>query len=790
MKYSNLAKRTAAGAMAGLMLASGMSQALAADQITPTCDEAYYATLDYYGGLKESSVVKTYRTYGNTSITDYGTYDKITNLTDSRTPSVSGGKVSFDLSGDVPDKLYFEGTSTQPFTDFPWTISMSYALNGVPTTAEELVGKTGVVDITFNAIPNENASEYSRNNLVLTAASVFNGDDIVSLEAPGAQVQLIGNLYCVLYAVLPGEEQHFTMRVGSDDFEYSGMIFLAVPATLSQLDQIAELKDAKEKLEDSYNAISDSMDVILNTLDGMSGSMSSAASGLDSLNQARGTISAGKGEVYDSLDEALASANDLSVSLEPAAGHLEQASAALDETVELLNRMSGNITGLSPEVENTRKLLKNMHADLDELQDLLDDLDDKDLTSKGSKLAVSLRSDLDKLGSSMDSMKKTARSMRTQLSGMESQLGQLEDSDNKYVTVNGMTVGEIEGYVRQANQLHAAYEASEYKDVLTFEQFIAAYLVQNGQSEQVAAAQAAKLASLYQQSQSDSFQQKLEQAKKVNKILKETDMSVTQLKNLVSKTNDYASPMLSQLENLCSALGSDNLSGDMADLCKLTSDAIDVLEAHNGAASSAIDTLKEASKLAERLTDNVDTALGQVEEMTGIMNKYQPGAQQAISDAKDLASSASQGVTSLTKAATSAENLAKQSGTQLDKGTQQTLSSLADILRRSATGLGQTGTIRNAKDTVEALIEDEWDAHSGEVNNLLLMDGTAAPQSMTDERNTGVTSIQYIMRSQEITKDSVKTEDDEVHETEKTTFWQRVRNMFRDIWNSITGLFK
>ena len=790
MKYSNLAKRTAAGAMAGLMLASGMSQALAADQITPTCDEAYYATLDYYGGLKESSVVKTYRTYGNTSITDYGTYDKITNLTDSRTPSVSGGKVSFDLSGDVPDKLYFEGTSTQPFTDFPWTISMSYALNGVPTTAEELVGKTGVVDITFNATPNENASEYSRNNLVLTAASVFNGDDIVSLEAPGAQVQLIGNLYCVLYAVLPGEEQHFTMRVGSDDFEYSGMIFLAVPATLSQLDQIAELKDAKEKLEDSYNAISDSMDVILNTLDGMSGSMSSAASGLDSLNQARGTISAGKGEVYDSLDGALASANDLSVSLEPAAGHLEQASAALDETVELLNCMSGNITGLSPEVENTRKLLKNMRADLDELQDLLDDLDDKDLTSKGSKLAVSLRSDLDKLGSSMDSMKKTARSIRTQLSGMESQLGQLEDSDNKYVTVNGMTVGEIEGYVRQANQLHAAYEASEYKDVLTFEQFIAAYLVQNGQSEQAAAEQAAKLASLYQQSQSDSFQQQLEQAKKVNKILKETDMSVTQLKNLVSKTNDYASPMLSQLESLCSALGSDNLSGDMADLCKLMGDAIDVLEAHNGAASSAIDTLKEASKLAERLTDNVDTALGQVEEMTGIMNKYQPGAQQAISDAKNLASSASTGVTSLTKAATSAENLAKQSGTQLDKGTQQTLSSLADILRRSATGLGQTGTIRSAKDTVEALIEDEWDAHSGEVNNLLLMDGTAAPQSMTDERNTGVTSIQYIMRSQEITKDSVKTEDDEVHETEKTTFWQRVGNMFRDIWNSITGLFK
>ena len=100
---------------------------------------------------------------------------------------------------------------------------------------------------------------------MLTAAAAFNDDDIVSLEAPGAEVQLIGNLRTVLFAALPGEEDHFVIRVGSEDFSFSGLIFLAVPASLQQMEKVADLKQAKEKGEDSLDAISDSLDVILDT---------------------------------------------------------------------------------------------------------------------------------------------------------------------------------------------------------------------------------------------------------------------------------------------------------------------------------------------------------------------------------------------------------------------------------------------------------------------------------------------------------------------------------------------
>ena len=59
-----------------LVLAAAVSAALlcppalASGALSPVCDESYYATLDYYGGLINSSVVKSYQTNGNTELTD------------------------------------------------------------------------------------------------------------------------------------------------------------------------------------------------------------------------------------------------------------------------------------------------------------------------------------------------------------------------------------------------------------------------------------------------------------------------------------------------------------------------------------------------------------------------------------------------------------------------------------------------------------------------------------------------------------------------------------------------
>lgn len=796
MKFrsSAIVRRGGAAALA-LTLLVGLCPAALADetQLPPTHDETYYATLDYYGGVIDSSVVKSYQTFGASSITDYGVYQEVTNLTDDREGTLGEDQVTFQLGEDAPNRFYFEGKTTKPLEEFPWTMSLSYSLNGVPAKAEDLAGQQGVVDITLDALPNPNASEYSRNNLILTAVSMFNGDDILSLQAPGAQVQMIGNLYCVLYMVLPEEEQHFTLSVGSDSFTYSGMIFLAVPATLDQLDKIADVKEAKEKTEDSYNAIQDSLDVILNTLEGMSGSFNTAANGLDELDKARGTVSAGKQEVYDSLDIALDAAGPLAESLQPMEEHLTTAQQALTDTTALLNEMSGNLTSLKPEVENTRDILEKLQKDTKELRDLLDELES--YPSRAKRTAKYLAEDFSSLGSSLNSLEKSLKSLRTQISSLDSQVSGLEGGNKNYITINGKTVEEIERLVSQANQLRAAYEESEYVDVISFQDFMTNYFLQGADpndegAAQEAAAQAAALAQLWNQAQTPEFEDQLKQAKQINQLLKEFDLTVNQLKSLVSAANDGASPILKQLESLCSSLGSNKLSGDLEDLSKLMQDMMKDLDEHSGALSSTLSTLDQAGDLAIRVSENVDTALDQVQSLTDLMNTYEPQAQQALEDAKTFASSASTSITALVDAAKATENLAKESGPHLDSGTKQALEGLSSALRKSAKGLGQTSTIRNAKDTIDALIRDEWDSHTGEGDNLLLMDASAQPISLTDPRNEHTTSIQYVMRTQEIQEEDPPAEElpDNV-QADNGTIWTRIVDMFRDIWSTITGWF-
>ena len=792
MKFhcSALVRRGGAAVLA-LTVLMGLCPAALADeaQLPPTHDETYYATLDYYGGVMDSSVVKSYQTFGASSITDYGVYQEVTNLTDDREATLGEDSVTFQLGEDAPNRFYFEGKTTKPLEEFPWTLSLSYSLNGVPAKAEELAGQQGVVDITLNALPNPNASEYSRNNLILTAVSMFNGDDILSLQAPGAQVQMIGNLYCVLYMVLPGEEQHFTLSVGSNAFTYSGMIFLAVPATLDQLDKIADLKEAKEKTEDSYNAIQDSLDVILNTLEGMSGSFNTAANGLDELDKARGTVSAGKQEVYDSLDIALDAAGPLAESLQPMEEHLTTAQQALTDTTALLNEMSTNLTSLKPEVENARDILERLQKDTKELRELLDDLEA--YPSRAKRTAKNLAEDFSSLGSSLGSLEKTLKSLRTQISSLDSQISGLEGGNKNYITINGKTVEEIERLVSQANQLRAAYEASEYVDVISFQDFITSYLMEStGAGPEEAAAQASALAQLWAQAQTSEFEEQLKQAKQINQLLKEFDLTVNQLKSLVGAVNDGASPILKQLESLCNSLGSGKLSGDLGDLSKLMEDMMKDLDEHSGALSSTLSSLDRAGDLAIRVSENVDTALGQVQSLTDLMNTYEPQAQQALEDAKTFASSASTSITALVDAAKATENLAKESGPHLDAGTKQALEGLSSALRKSAKGLGQTSTIRNAKDTIDALIRDEWDSHTGEGDNLLLMDSAAQPISLTDSRNENTTSIQYVMRTQEIQEEDPPAQEiPDTAQADNGTIWTRIADMFRDIWNTITGWF-
>lgn len=813
------------------VLALGLALSVTAASLVPAAramtipasyDEAYYATLDYYGGVQEASVVKSYRLNGADTVTDYGTYDEVVNLTDGLAPVIDGGKVTFRMGEDAPEKFYFEGKTTKPFEELPWSIAVSYRLNGAPTLAEELAGKTGLVEICLDILPNPAAPAYSRDNLVLTAAAAFNDDDIVSLEAPGAEVQLIGNLRTVLFAALPGEEDHFVIRVGSEDFSFSGLILLAVPATLQQMEKVADLKQAKEKGEDSLDAISDSLDVILDTLDGMSGSLNATANGLDQLSGARSTVSRGKGEVYDQTDLALEGLNGLVETLGSMDRYAQVTSQAITDLSGDLNQLNATAQGLAPELERARKTIADIQADTKDLSKLLTDVES--YNKRASSIASSLSNGMEDLDDEMEGMRFALDMLESALKSTKG-ISTIKDSDmlgmlspdqaaqmktvleyrrqyESYLAENGLTEAQLafpdfivaaarqQAYETAHRQAYQGYcQALEgagvpEENLPSFEQFMAmrdsdatvkgildnAEAQADQQVDAVAPGQAAAADAAYKE-----FSAQLPMVDTVNKKIKE-------INSLIVGITDPTARLVGELSDICELVGDTGTVDDLTSLAKLCRDLLKTLKEHEGEGAALLEDMDEVGDLLSRITITADTALADLDGLVATLNTYEPELQAAVTDIQSLSASAQTALGGTASAIGSAENLLRQAGPALDAGTANTLSGLSEALRKATTGLEQTGTIRDAKITISDLIDDEWDDHSGRVDGILNMDANAVPVSMTDERNAAPRSVQYVMRTQEIKVEKPEPTEEEQKAAEKTTFWERVAGLFKGLW--------
>lgn len=130
---------------------------------------------------------------------------------------------------------------------------------------------------------------------------------------------------------------------------------------------------------------------------------------------------------------------------------------------------------------------------------------------------------------------------------------------------------------------------------------------------------------------------------------------------------------------------------------------------------------------------------------------------------------------------TSFRSLAKTSGTQLDEGTKKSLENLAATLRKTARSTDAVGDVKTAKDAINGIIEDTWNEYTGDINNLLLMDATAEAVSLTSDENAAPTSIQVLIRTQEIKKSDAPAESADQIQAAPSTFWGRGRTRCSEI---------
>ena len=235
--------------------------------------------------------------------------------------------------------------------------------------------------------------------MMLTAITLVDMEDVRSFRADGAQMQTVGSKKAAIFMAMPGEDGEFSYQIGSDNFESTGTFFLMAPITLSQLDQISDLKDAKQRTEDAFDALNASLDIVLTSLAKMPEGLRTTQQALNTLDQAREVI-------YDSED------------------------------------------GLSTRIDKLNDRLYGVSVTLRRLGSDLDDLDDEDI--------------LEDLGSSLSDSGRVINDVSSSINAVNNRLTRVKDALDDYVQIpnapsqeeaNAMTkalkdsIAQLEGYI-------------------------------------------------------------------------------------------------------------------------------------------------------------------------------------------------------------------------------------------------------------------------------------------------------------------------------------------------------
>lgn len=355
--------------LAAVMACTGTVLPVLAGQASVAVDENMYINLDYYGNVDRVNVVKGCDLNGQTTFTDYGNYTAVTNMSDYTEPVIEGNKVTWNVSPDYRGRFYYKGELDAKKVALPWNFDVSYKLNGVPKNADELAGASGLIEIHIDAKFNDSAdvNEYYKNNFVLAVAVMVDTNDCYSLEADGAQKQTIGGNSAVVFTALPGEDGDFTVRIGTDSFETSGVFMAMTPLTGSDLEHVTDLKEAKDTWKESGDQMHDSMQQMALSVEAMRDGIHSLQNGMNSAENARQTWSGSKDSILAGNDRALETLSAVSDQLEAMIPHIETAKEAADVAHDSLGDIVNTVREMQDPLNKLHSALKGIKSGAEDM---------------------------------------------------------------------------------------------------------------------------------------------------------------------------------------------------------------------------------------------------------------------------------------------------------------------------------------------------------------------------------------------------------------------------------------
>ena len=348
--------------MAALMMLPPVMPALAAEDSTEK-EEVVYATLDANGDMDSLYVVNAFNLDAPQTITDYGTYTQTKNLSTSDSLVYQDGKVTISAP---KGRFYYQGHLEN--RQLPWTVKVSYSLDGKQIDPKELAGKSGHLEIKLDILKNNAVDASFFDSYALQATMALSTENCKNIEAEGATVANVGTDKQLTYTILPGSEKHIVVKSDVTDFEMDGIningISLALDIDADSIDtssfagKISEMKNAVSQIDGGAQKLEASTKKLEN---GLSDLTSNSSELLNYSNTIYGYL----GDLQDGTGTLVEKVSALPASLNSAIDNLDKITAQSEQEQQILAALSAST---DPQVQALLKIYNTKMAGVSQIK--------------------------------------------------------------------------------------------------------------------------------------------------------------------------------------------------------------------------------------------------------------------------------------------------------------------------------------------------------------------------------------------------------------------------------------
>ena len=216
-------------------------------------------------------------------------------------------------------------------------------------------------------------------------------------------------------------------------------------------------------------------------------------------------------------------------------------------------------------------------------------------------------------------------------------------------------------------------------------------------------------------------------------------------------------------------------------------EVVDVIDDYKGLPQDFTAEGKKLADLVNTTLERVNTLLADVPALSESLNQLTSDATSAADKGVELLESVNKSLTTGYDLLDSANTILRSVRSQSDSSLQTSIDGVLDVLDKAARS-NSASSMHKATDSIHSALDDaEKDLEDD--TNVLNIDSSANLQSVTSDKNPTPTSVQFILRTKEITVDD---DDDAITSDQDAAdegVLARIVNIFKKLFTAIAGVF-